>query len=41
MRGEKICSFFGHREIKGGEELKAKFSEVVEDLIVNYVVLTF
>ena len=41
MRGEKICSFFGHREIKGGEELKAKVSEVVEDLIVNYGVLTF
>lgn len=35
------CSFFGHRNIKITEELKAKVNFVIEDLIVNHEVFTF
>ena len=41
MENYKSCSFFGHRNIQKTEELKQKITEVIEDLIVNYNVLTF
>ena len=36
-----VCSFFGHRKIEITKELKQKVKEIIEDLIVNYNVLTF
>lgn len=37
----KICSFFGHRNVKITEELKQKVKKFIEDLIVNHNVLIF
>ena len=38
---EKICSFFGHREIVVTEELKSKLMELVLDLVGNKGFNTF
>lgn len=38
---DKICSFFGHRKIDKTEELIAKTTEVIENLINNENVTTF
>lgn len=35
------CSFFGHRKIEISQQLRQKLKNIIEDLIVNYNVLTF
>ena len=37
----KVCSFFGHRDIKVTEELKEKVKSIVEDLILKNNVFIF
>ena len=37
----KVCSFFGHRNVEVSDELKEKVKKIVEDLIVNHNVRTF
>ena len=41
MRIDKVCSFFGHRNVDITDKLKKSVTDVIEDLIINHDVTIF